>query len=76
MRQYKIETTEKKFEKGKQLIKSNGGTFLPDGKFNIKGVKGTAKLIGCCTTLHIEIREKPFLIPWVTIDSKLREFFG
>ena len=63
-----------KFLEGKKMITENGGTIYPDGRFEIKGVKGRFMFEN--EVLEIVITDKPWLASWGMIEEKLDEFFN
>jgi hypothetical protein len=64
--------TDERFEKAKQLIRSNGGS-VGNHSFTIRGVKGIFQKKGA--VLVINITDKPFLASWAMIENKLNDFF-
>tara|TARA_R110002126_G_scaffold17316_5_gene67754 strand:+ start:1264 stop:1485 length:222 start_codon:yes stop_codon:yes gene_type:complete len=67
---YEVSATQ--IEEAERKIRSIGGT-LENGKFYVKGVKGTYSIGGSLITINVE--SKPFLASWGMIESELDKFF-
>jgi len=77
-------TTPEKIQKGVDMIKENGWVFENEEKWILKFSLSWIiwnfwyyKLPNDeLTTLHIEIVDKPFLVPESIIDKKIKDFFN
>jgi hypothetical protein len=76
---YENSTLVKKVE---SAVISSGGGFEGDeksGSFSGKTPLGLIKAEYCCTSaneVRVTIVDKPFLVPYSVIESKMREYFG
>lgn len=61
----------------KEIASQNNATLQGDansGSFSGKGVEGSYEVEG--STVRITVTDKPSLVPWSSVESRIKEFFS
>lgn len=63
--------------RAQQIAREQGAHFEGDerqGRFAMMGIRGEYRIENQVAQVHIT--DKPFLIPWVLVDSQIKRFFS
>jgi hypothetical protein len=61
----------------RKAARENGATLVGDGRsgrFSHDLIKGEYRMVG--STVVVAITEKPLIVPWAIIETKLRQLVG